>query len=78
MRNLMIYLILILSTSVESKNYKVVDLKTKEPLTGVRINNVYSDFDGNIEVDSIKTINYITYKLIEIKNDSIFLSNQNN
>ena len=78
MRNLMIYLILILSTSVESKNYKVVDLKTKEPLTGVRINNVYSDFDGNIEVDSIKTINYISYKLIEIKNDSIFLSNQNN
>lgn len=78
MRNLVIYLILFLSTSVESKNYNVVDLKTKEPLTGVRINNVYSDFDGNIEVDSIKTINYITYKLIEIKNDSIFLSNQNN
>ena len=78
MRNLVIYLILFLSTSVESKNYNVVDLKTKEPLTGVRINNVYSDFDGNIEVDSIKTINYISYKLIEIKNDSIFLSNQNN
>lgn len=76
MRNLVIYLILFLSTSLESKNYKVVDLKTKEPLVGFKINNVYSDFDGNIDVDSIKTINYISYKLIEIKNDSIFLSNQ--
>lgn len=78
MRNLVIYLILFLSTSVESKNYKVVDLKTKEPLVGVKINNTYSDFDGNIEVDSIKTISYISYKLIKIENDSIFLSNKNN
>lgn len=78
MRNLVIYLILFLSTSVESKNYKVVDLKTKEPLVGVKINKVYSEFNGNIEVDSIKTIYYISYKLIKIENDSIFLSNQNN
>lgn len=78
MRNLVIYLILFLSTSVESKNYKVVDFKTKEPLAGVKINNTYSDFDGNIEVDSIKTYNYVSYKLIKIENDSIFLSNQYN
>lgn len=62
------------------KTFTIVDYKTNETLTGVKIikgsKHYYSDFDGkvktNINVKNID-ISYPSYELFNVKNDSIFL-----
>jgi len=62
-----------------SKEYVVIDNQTKEELVGVEIsttNNdiIYTDFDGKINIkNKIKSVSYISYELVEIKNDTIFM-----
>lgn len=62
-----------------SRAYFVVDTITKEELVGVKIsttNNdiIYTDFDGKINIkNKIKSVSYISYELVEIKNDTIFM-----
>jgi hypothetical protein len=66
-----------------SKEYVVIDNQTKEELVGVKIsttNNdvIYTDFDGKINTkNKIKSVSYISYELVEIKNDSIFMKKIN-
>ena len=66
-----------------SKEYVVIDNQTKEELVGVKIsttNNdiIYSDFDSKINTkNKIKSVYYISYELLEIKNDSIFMKKIN-
>ena len=65
------------------KEYVVIDNQTKEELVGVKIsttNNdiIYTDFDGKINTkNKIKSVYYISYELLEIKNDSIFMKKIN-
>lgn len=75
-----LFLNLILVFNQSNHEYICVDSKTKELLTGVKIETTnqlqYSDFDGKIKLnksDSIQTIQYFQYKLQKIENDSIFL-----
>lgn len=66
-----------------SRAYFVVDTITKEELVGVKIsttNNdiIYTDFDGKINIkNKIKSVSYISYELVEIKNDTIFMKRIN-
>lgn len=66
-----------------SKEYVVIDNQTKEELVGVKIsttNNdiIYSDFDDKINIkNKIKSVYYISYELLEIKNDNIFMKKIN-
>lgn len=77
---LKLFLNLILIFNQSNHEYICVDSKTKELLTGVKIETTnqlqYSDFDGKIKLnksDSIQTIQYFQYNLQKIENDSIFL-----
>jgi len=55
---------------------KIVDEKTNELLVGVKNDNTYSDFDGNLKINKNKEINLelISYRKLNIesiKNDTI-------
>jgi hypothetical protein len=68
-----------LNFSSNKKEYVIIDVESKELLTGVKVETeddiLYSDFDGIVSTKSkIKNIEYISYELSSFKNDTIFLT----
>ena len=58
-----IIVFLVLSLPIKGK---VVDYYTNEELVGVKIDNVYTDFEGNVEINKGKTlIIYPSYETID-------------
>jgi malate/lactate dehydrogenase len=77
MKFILIFLFFLIFSSNE-KEYVIIDIESKELLTGVKVETedgiLYSDFDGKISTKSeIKNIEYISYELSSFKNDTIFL-----
>lgn len=61
MKELIVFLVL----SLPIKG-KVVDYYTNEELVGVKIDNVYTDFEGNVEINKGKTlIVYPSYESVD-------------
>ena len=58
-----IIVFLVLSLPIKGK---VVDYYTNEELVGVKIDNVYTDFEGNVEINKGKTlIIYPSYESVD-------------
>lgn len=60
------------------KEYIIIDKITNEELVGVKISTIteslYSDFNGKIKTSStIEDVQFVSYKLLEIRNDTIFM-----
>lgn len=75
MKTIMLFLAILFSSE---KEYVVSDFQTKENLVGVKIetkkDTFYTDFNGSITIKSkIKDVEYISYELKEIKNDTIYM-----